>query len=201
MRMPSDTTDRDFPVATGQIAELQRRLADAAEAEGHLDIAYRTLDTAVGPLLLAATEQGLVRVAYQREGFDTVLEKLSSTLSPRVLEAPRRLDPAAHQLEEYFEHDRRDFELPLDHALSSGFRAAVQALLPQIAYGRTSTYRQVAELVGNPAAVRAVGTACATNPLPVVVPCHRVLRSDGGLGGYIGGLEAKEYLLELEGAA
>jgi methylated-DNA-[protein]-cysteine S-methyltransferase len=101
-------------------------------------------------------------------------------------------------LEEYFAGRRRSFDLPLDHALSSGFRAQVQRLLPGIGYGRTRTYKEVAELAGNPRAVRAVGTACATNPLPLVVPCHRVLRSDGGLGGYLGGTEAKEALLALE---
>jgi methylated-DNA-[protein]-cysteine S-methyltransferase len=119
-------------------------------------------------------------------------------VSARILRSPRRLDAAATELDEYFSGRRRSFDLPLDLSLSSGFRRLVQHHLPEIAYGRTESYKQVAELVGNPKAVRAVGTACATNPLPVVVPCHRVLRSDGALGGYIGGLDAKRTLLELE---
>ncbi|MFW5417916.1 methylated-DNA--[protein]-cysteine S-methyltransferase [Nocardiopsis sp. CNT-189] len=190
-----------FPVSGDDLARLHTALAARAADEGVLDVAYRTLDTPVGPLLLAATARGLVRVAFEREGFDTVLEALAAKVSPRVLEAPARLDPAAAELEEYFAGRRHGFDVPLDHALSSGFRRIVQRCLPQIGYGRTRSYKEVAELVGNPKAVRAVGTACATNPLPVVVPCHRVLRTDGGLGGYIGGLEAKTTLLALENAA
>lgn len=187
-----------LPLADGALAALHTRLADRAEEDGLLEVAYRTVDSPVGPLLLAATPKGLVRIAYQREGFDAVLETLAARISPRVLAAPHPLDAAATELEEYFAGRRRVFDLPLDHALSSGFRAVVQQHLPEIAYGRTRTYKEVAELVGNPRAVRAVGTACATNPLPVVVPCHRVLRSDGSLGGYLGGLEAKSTLLDLE---
>ncbi|MFW6187552.1 MAG: methylated-DNA--[protein]-cysteine S-methyltransferase [Actinomycetota bacterium] len=183
------------------LAALHRRLATRAEAEGVLDVAYTTVGTPVGPLLLAATSRGLVRVAYEREGFDAVLETLATRISPRVLQAPGRLDEAARQLGEYFAGTRTAFDLPLDRSLSAGFRLVVQRHLPGIAYGRTESYRDVARLVGRPKAVRAVGTACATNPLPVVVPCHRVLRSDGGLGGYIGGLDAKTALLELEHAA
>lgn len=190
-----------FPAADADLARLHARLAADAQAEALLDIAYRTIDTPVGPLLLAATEKGLVRVAYQREGFDSVLTVLATRISPRVLEAPARLDSAATELEEYFAGRRHMFDIALDHTLSSGFRQRVQQHLPQIGYGRTQTYKQVAELVGNPKAVRAVGTACATNPLPVVVPCHRVLRTDGSLGGYIGGIAAKTALLDLERAA
>lgn len=190
-----------FPVADGDLARLRARLSGAAEDLGLLEVAYRTLDTPVGPLLLAATERGLVRVAFESEGFDAALETLAERVGPRVLEAPRRLDTVARELEEYFAGGRHVFDVPLDFALSSGFRREVQRRLPHIDYGRTRSYKQVAELVGNPRAVRAVGTACATNPLPVVVPCHRVLRTDGGLGGYIGGLEAKRTLLDLERAA
>ncbi|SMC90891.1 methylated-DNA--[protein]-cysteine S-methyltransferase [Janibacter indicus] len=190
-----------FPIEPGAMADLRARLAARADELTLLDVAYRTIDSPVGPLLLAATETGLVRVAFEREGFDTVLESLATRVSPRVLQAPRRLDTAAAELDEYFAGTRRAFDLPLDLALSSGFRQVVQRYLPHIGYGHTQTYTEVAETVGNPRAVRAVGTACATNPLPVVVPCHRVLRSDGSMGGYLGGLDAKRTLLELEGAA
>lgn len=190
-----------FPIERGAMADLRARLAARADELTLLDVAYRTIDSPVGPLLLAATETGLVRVAFEREGFDTVLDSLATRVSPRVLQAPRRLDPAAAELDEYFAGTRRAFDLPLDLTLSSGFRQVVQRYLPHIGYGHTQTYTEVAETVGRPRAVRAVGTACATNPLPVVVPCHRVLRTDGSMGGYLGGLDAKRTLLELEGAA
>ena len=190
-----------FPIERGAMADLRARLAARADELTLLDVAYRTIDSPVGPLLLAATETGLVRVAFESEGFDTVLDSLATRVSPRVLQAPRRLDTAAAELDEYFAGTRRAFDLPLDLALSSGFRQVVQRYLPHIGYGHTQTYTEVAETVGSPRAVRAVGTACATNPLPVVVPCHRVLRTDGSMGGYLGGLDAKRTLLELEGAA
>lgn len=190
-----------FPIGPEAMNALHTRLAALAAEHGLVDVAYRTIDTPVGPLLLAATETGLVRVAFEREDFDTVLESLAQKISPRVLKAPRRLDTAAAEIDEYFAGHRHVFDVPLDYALSSGFRQVVQRYLPRIGYGRTQSYKEVAELVGNPKAVRAVGTACATNPLPVVVPCHRVLRTDGSLGGYIGGLDAKTTLLELEKAA
>ena len=183
------------------LSRLRDRLGRAAEAQGLLDVAYTTVDSPVGPLLLAATPHGLVRVAYGVEDHDRVLNDLSHRISPRVLRAPRRLDAAARELDEYFGGRRRVFDLPLDLSLSAGFRQLVQRHLPEIGYGQTRTYGQVAQLVGNPRAVRAVGTACATNPLPVVVPCHRVLRADGTVGGYIGGTGAKKALLRLEAAA
>jgi methylated-DNA-[protein]-cysteine S-methyltransferase len=182
------------------LARLHRELEQAAEREGLLDIAYRTIDSPVGPLLLAATPRGLVRVAYDIEDHDRVLDTLADILSPRVLRAPGRLDAAAQELEEYFAGRRHAFGLPLDMSLSRGFRLLVQQYLPSISYGQTRSYQQVAELVGHPKAVRAVGTACATNPLPVVVPCHRVLRGDGTPGGYVGGPAAKTTLLNLEAA-
>ncbi|MDN5682954.1 methylated-DNA--[protein]-cysteine S-methyltransferase [Corynebacterium glyciniphilum] len=187
-----------FPVDDADLARLRSRLADDAAASDILDVAYRTVDSPIGPLLLAATQKGLVRVAFDLEDFDTVLTALADKVSPRVLESRHRLDAVATELDEYFAGRRQEFDLPLDFAMSSGFRQDVQRYLPHIGYGQTQSYRQVAEGVGNPKAVRAVGTACATNPLPVVVPCHRVLRSDGSLGGYLGGLEAKSLLLELE---
>lgn len=189
------------PSDPGTLAGLRHRLGLAAEAEGLLDVAYTTVDSPVGTLLLAATPKGLVRVAYGIEDHDRVLDMLSQKISPRVLRAPRRLDAVALELEEYFAGQRRVFDLPLDLSLSGGFRQLVQRHLPEIGYGQTRTYGQVAELVGNPKAFRAVGTACATNPLPVVVPCHRVLRADGTPGGYVGGPDAKTALLHLEAAA
>jgi len=180
------------------MARLHDQLAVAAEVDRLLDVAYRTVDSPLGTLLLAATDQGLVRVAYDREDHDQVLQALCNQISPRILRAPRRLDQVARQLAEYFAGERRDFVLPLDFRLSHGFRRAVLGHLVLINYGHTETYAEVAAATGRARAVRAVGTACATNPLPVVVPCHRVLRSDGKLGGYIGGLEAKAALLSLE---
>jgi len=189
------------PSDAGTLSRLRDRLGLAAEAEGLLDVAYMTVDSPVGPLLLAATPKGLVRVAYDVEDHDRVLETLTRQISPRVLRAPKRLDAAARELDEYFARKRRAFDLPLDLSLSRGFRQLVQRHLPEIGYGQTRTYGQVAQLVGNPNAVRAVGTACATNPLPVVVPCHRVLKADGTPGGYVGGPAAKMTLLRLEAAA
>jgi methylated-DNA-[protein]-cysteine S-methyltransferase len=188
------------PSDADRLSRLRDRLGLAAEAQGLLDVAYTTIDSPVGTLLLAATPKGLVRVAYAIEGHDRVLDILSQRLSPRVLRAPKRLDAAARELDEYFRGQRRGFDLPLDLSLSTGFRQLVQRRLPEIGYGQTRTYGQVAELVGNPKAVRAVGTACATNPLPVVVPCHRVLRADGTPGGYVGGPATKKALLHLEAA-
>jgi methylated-DNA-[protein]-cysteine S-methyltransferase len=180
---------------------LHRRLEESAQQAGILDIAYTTMDTPVGTLLLAATEKGLLRVAYESEGLDQVLDTLGSKVSRRILKAPKRLDAAAFEIDEYFGRKRKSFDLILDLSLSSGFRQLVQKHLPQIAYGMTESYKQVAAVVGNPKAMRAVGTACATNPLPIVVPCHRVLRTDGSLGGYIGGLAVKTALLSMEAAA
>ena len=180
---------------------LHDRLVRDAETAGLLDVAYRTIDTPVGTLLLAATARGLVRVAYEREDHAKVLERLASEISPRVLHAPARLDAAAREIDEYFAGRRQAFDLPLDFSLSRGFRRMVLTRLPAIGYGQTASYAAIAALAGNPKAVRAVGTACATNPLPVVVPCHRVVRSDGSIGQYVGGADAKRALLTLEAAA
>jgi methylated-DNA-[protein]-cysteine S-methyltransferase len=180
---------------------LHARLVAAATEAGILDVAYRTIDTPVGTLLLAATEKGLVRVAYAREDHDLVLDRLANSVSPRVLRAPARLDPATRELEEYFAGRRSLFDLPLDLRLAQGFRRIVLSHLTEIGYGKTATYAAIAAAAGNPKAVRAVGTACATNPLPIVVPCHRVVRSDGTVGQYAGGADAKRALLALEAAA
>jgi methylated-DNA-[protein]-cysteine S-methyltransferase len=192
---------RARPSEERDLRRLHARLAEVAESEGILDVAYRTVDSPVGTLLLAATELGLVRVAYETENHDSVLQSLADRISPRVLNAPGRLDIVARELDEYFAGRLRTFGAPLDRRLSTGFRRIVLDHLSEIGYGHTATYATVAELAGNPKAVRAVGTACATNPLPVVVPCHRVLRSDGALGGYLGGPSAKRLLLSLESAA
>jgi len=180
------------------LSRLHTGLAERAARAGLLDVAYRTIDSPVGSLLLAATPRGLVRVAYSSENHDAILARLAAQVSARVLHAPARLDAAARELDEYFAGRRRTFDLPLDFQLSHGFRRAVLTHLRDIAYGDTESYAVVAAAAGRSAAVRAVGTACATNPLPVVVPCHRVIRSDGTLGGYVGGAAAKQTLLALE---
>jgi methylated-DNA-[protein]-cysteine S-methyltransferase len=181
-----------------ELNSLYAQLAARAEEEGLLDVAYRTLDTPVGTLVLAATPAGLVRVAYEREGVDAVLHRLADKVSPRILHTPRRLDEASRQLEEYFTRRRTQFDLPLDLRLAAGFRRSVLAYLPAIGYGQTASYQSVAAAIDKPRAVRAVGTACATNPLPLIIPCHRVVRSDGKLGGYLGGSEVKHQLLDME---
>jgi methylated-DNA-[protein]-cysteine S-methyltransferase len=177
---------------------LRATLTARAEAGQLVDVAYRTIDTPVGSLLVAATDEGLVRVAFARQGHDAALAALAEKVSPRILSAPGRLDAVAREMDEYFAGARTRFDLPLDRRLSTGFRRQVLAHLPDIAYGATASYAAVARLAGNPKAVRAVGTACATNPLPVVVPCHRVVRADGSPGGYAGGQAARRILLDLE---
>jgi methylated-DNA-[protein]-cysteine S-methyltransferase len=199
-------TDRDLVLSltepdAGRYGTLVARLAARAGDNDLLDVAYRTVESPLGSLLLASTPRGLVRLAYAREDHDAVLAQLADSVSPRVLRAPARLDAAARELDEYFAGRRRQFSLPLDFQLSRGFRLAVLTHLREIAYGTTESYAVVAAAAGSPAAVRAVGTACATNPLPVVVPCHRVVRSDGSIGQYVGGPGAKQALLALEAAA
>jgi len=200
------TNERDLFAALPTIDDevnrrLHRRLVAAANAAGLLDVAYRTIDTPVGALLLAATPKGLVRVAYASQDHDLVLEGLARDVSPRILRAPARLDGVAREIEEYFAGRRRTFDVPLDLQLSHGFRRTILSHLPEIGYGKTASYAAVAKAAGHPKAVRAAGSACASNPLPVVVPCHRVVRSDGTIGQYVGGVDAKRALLTLEGAA
>jgi methylated-DNA-[protein]-cysteine S-methyltransferase len=190
---------RHYPVDPEHLRRLHARLENDAQGSDLLDIAYRTVDSAVGPLLLAATPRGLVRVAFANEDRDGVLLALSSQISPRMLEAPVRLDPVARQLDEYFAGRRHSFDVALDWSLSRGFRRTVlEHLNTDISYGATASYAVLARLSGSPKAVRAVGTACATNPIPIVVPCHRVIRSDGAVGAYRGGPGAKRMLLDLE---
>jgi methylated-DNA-[protein]-cysteine S-methyltransferase len=183
------------------LAALHDRLAAAAEADGLLDVAYRTTDSPFGPLLVAATPEGVVRVAFEGEDHDAVLDALATAVSPRILRSGRRTDEVARQLDEYFAGRRRRFDLAVDLRLVQGFRHAVISRLGDIAYGATASYAAVAAAAGNPRAVRAVGSACAHNPVPLVVPCHRVVRSDGSIGQYLGGAEAKAALLALERGA
>jgi methylated-DNA-[protein]-cysteine S-methyltransferase len=182
------------------LARLHQRLERNADTDGLLDVAYRTIDTPVGTLLLATTTVGLVRVAYDIEGHDAVLAGLATVVSPRILRAPARLDSVARQIDEYFAKRRTAFEVPIDLRLAEGFRRNVIEHLREIGYGRRESYATVAAAIGHPRAVRAVGTACAHNPLPVVIPCHRVVRSDGSTGQYVGGPQAKSTLLDLEAA-
>jgi methylated-DNA-[protein]-cysteine S-methyltransferase len=191
----------DAAVDGHHLRALHDRLAAAARAEGIVDVVYRTLDTPLGSLLLAGTQAGLVRIAFAGQDHDRVLDDLAHRIGPRILADAHPLDEAARELDEYFAGDRRAFDLPLDHRLTGGFRAQVLARLPLIGYGRTATYAEIARAAGNPRAVRAVGSACGANPLPIVVPCHRVLRTGGALGGYGGGLDMKEQLLRLEGVS
>lgn len=190
-----------FPLDEEHMRRVRQLLDDQAGDAGLVDVGYTVIDSPIGALLLAATSRGLVRVAFDSEDHDAVLAELAEKISPRVLEADAQLAPIAARVEEYFAGQRRDFDIPLDRRLSSGFRREVQRQLSEIPYGTTQSYSEVAAAIGQPTAVRAVGTACAQNPIPLVVPCHRVLRSDGSLGGYRGGLPAKQQLLDLEAAA
>lgn len=176
-------------------AGLSRR----ADDEGLIEVAFERHDSPLGTIVVGATDAGVVRVGLPIEGEDAVLDDLARRVSPRVLHAPRAaVTRARHELDQYFDGTRRAFDVPLDWRLSAGFRRAVLHATARIPYGQTSSYRQVATQAGSPAAVRAAGTALALNPLPIVVPCHRVLRSDGAVGGYRGGPQAKAHLLDLE---
>jgi len=182
------------------LAGLRADLVRRAEAEGLLDVAYRTVDSPLGALLVATTPVGLVRLAFEGEDHATVLAAIADDVSPRVLQADARLDDLARQLDEYFAGRRRGFDVPVDLRLARGFRRAVLEHLRDIPYGRIESYASVARAAGSPNAVRAAGSACAMNPVPLVVPCHRVVRSDGSIGHYRGGAEAKRRLLALEAA-
>jgi methylated-DNA-[protein]-cysteine S-methyltransferase len=198
------TIDLDLAVPAlepGLLEALHRRLEHDAVGTAAPDVHYRTVDSPVGPLLVAATEAGVVRVAFDREGQDRVLQSLADRIGPRVLRTPGRLDPVARWLDRYFAGGTEPFNQALDLRLARGFRLAVLERLRNVPYGSTISYAGLAARVEAPRAVRAVGTACATNPLPLLVPCHRVVRSDGSTGSYLGGPEVKVRLLALEGAA
>ena len=184
-------------MSTTNLERLRTGLAERAASRGLLDVAYRELDSPLGRLV-AATEVGVVRLAFAGEGHDEVLSDLAARVSPRVLQAPRRLDGVAVALDDYLAGRSRGVDVPVDLRLLAGFRREVVESLPGIGYGSTATYTEVAERTGRPRAVRAVGSACANNPVPLLLPCHRVVRSDGSEGGYRGGPEAKRALLDLE---
>ncbi len=188
------------PHADADLARLRDRLAAEATAADLVDVAHRTVDSPYGSLLVAATPAGVVRLAFAGEGHDAVLERLAAEISPRVLVAPARLDDVARQLDQYFAGRRRAFDVPLDLRLAHGFRRRVLDHLRAVPYGATATYTAIAAAAGSPRAVRAVGSACATNPVPIVVPCHRIVRTDGTIGQYLGGTETKRALLALEAA-
>jgi methylated-DNA-[protein]-cysteine S-methyltransferase len=186
---------------TPEWIRVRERLAAAAEVEGLIDVAVERHESPLGSLLVAATDSGLVRLGLPADGEDEFLSELAERISPRVMYSPRAtLTAARRQLDQYFERRRRGFELDLDLRLARGFRRDVLNATARISYGSTGTYATVAAEAGSPAAVRAAGTALATNPVPIVIPCHRVLRSDGRVGNYTGGVATKVRLLELEGA-
>lgn len=197
--MRSLTDAVNLPDDDARLGRMRSELTTRARDEGLLDVSYRVIDSPVGSLLLAASEAGLVRVAFDIEGHDAVLSDLAARLSPRIMpDDGARLDRPARELTEYFEGRRREFSLPVDLALASGFRRQVLDALRTVHFGERLTYSELAVRSGRERAVRAAASACATNPIPLVVPCHRIVRTDGTLGGYRGGLPAKELLLGLE---
>lgn len=179
-------------------ARLTRDFTARAEHEGLVEVAYTVTESPFGPLLIAGTEVGLIAVGLPDLPFDPLLERLAAQVSPRVLEIPTRLEPVRRRLDAYFEGELIDFDLPLDLRLSRGFMRTALGVVADIPYGETLSYAEVAAAAGSPRAFRAAGSACATNPVPIVVPCHRVLASGGGLGGYGGGLAMKRALLDME---
>ncbi|MGH2685573.1 MAG: methylated-DNA--[protein]-cysteine S-methyltransferase [Actinomycetota bacterium] len=185
------------PPASLDLDDLAATVAGRAEAEGVLDVAWTTTDSPLGSLVLMATEDGLVMVSYH--SVDAAVDEAGRRISPRVLKAPARLDPARRELEEYFAGTRQRFDVPLDWRLVGPFQQRVLSACAAIPFGHVSTYQEMAASAGNPRASRAAGNALGRNPMPIVVPCHRVLRSGGGFGGYTGGIDKKRTLLELEG--
>ncbi len=186
--------------AREEAAAAARRLAERAAAEGLADIAYARVDSPFGALTVASTRRGVVRLAFPEEPVDAVLARLASRVSPRIVEAPSRLDGVRRELDEYFGGDRRGFEMALDWTLIGPFARRVLGETSAIPYGGKLTYAEVAGRAGSPRGSRAAGNALGSNPIPIVIPCHRVLRTSGALGGYAGGLERKRWLLEHEGA-
>ncbi|MGF1661608.1 MAG: methylated-DNA--[protein]-cysteine S-methyltransferase [Kineosporiaceae bacterium] len=189
MRVPGEAED---------VARLSRALARRADAEGLLDVAWDEVNSPFGTLAVCATATGVVRVVLPNEDRHAALAAIAALVSPRLLRAPDRLDAVRAELGEYFAGRRRSFDVPVDWRLTAGFRRLALAAVAEVPYGSTASYRDIAGAAGNPRATRAAGSACATNPTPIVVPCHRVLRADGALGGYLGGPAMKASLLELE---
>jgi methylated-DNA-[protein]-cysteine S-methyltransferase len=185
--------------ATERSAAAHRRLIDAARREGLLDVGYAFTDSPFGSLLVAVTPRGLVRLAYPNEEMDGVLAEIGRTVSPRVLESPSETDEIRRELDQYFAGGRTTFDVPVDFAAVVGFRRRILEAAERIPFGQVRSYAQVASEAGNPRAARAAGNALGSNPIPIVVPCHRVVHSGGGLGGYTGGLDRKVTLLTLEG--
>lgn len=188
--------------APGQAAELVVRTAARAAEEGLAEVAYATVDSPAGRLVVVATPRGLARIAYElpNGGLDRILDQVAERLSPRIVRAPARLDGVRRELDEYFEGQRADFDVALDWTLVSGdFARRVLQVTARIPFGATSSYRDVARQAGSPRAFRAAGNALGANPIPIIVPCHRVLASGGGLGGYTGGVNVKRLLLSIEG--
>jgi methylated-DNA-[protein]-cysteine S-methyltransferase len=187
-----------LPEEVSALARLRAALAERAGTAGLVDVAWDEVDSPFGVLAVCTTETGVLRVVLPSEDCDAALATVAARVSPRVLRAPRRVDAARAQLSEYFEGRRRSFDVGVDWRLSAGFRRRALAAVAGLAYGTTASYREVAAAAGNPRATRAAGSACASNPTPIVVPCHRVVRADGALGGYLGGSAMKARLLELE---
>jgi methylated-DNA-[protein]-cysteine S-methyltransferase len=206
---PEEAPDRTERALREAIAALEAppidftavaaRVSTEADREGLVEVAWARADSPIGELLVAATDEGLVRVGWTDDDYDWMLNGLAEAIGPRVVEAPARLDPVRRQLDEYFAGERRHFDLELDWRLSHGFTRKVLTACAAIPFGETRSYAEMATAAGSPRAFRAAGSALGSNPIPVVVPCHRVLRSGGALGGYGGGLPAKRTLLELEG--
>lgn len=179
-------------------ARAARRVAAGADRQGLVDVAYAMVESPLGPLLAVGTDEGLLMLRYADEGVDEALERIAERVSPRILELPARLDPARRELEEYFSGRRRAFGIPIDWSLITGYARAVLRATAAIPYGGASSYGEVSAAAGSPRGARATGNALGSNPIPIVIPCHRVLRAGGRIGGYTGGLERKRFLLDLE---
>ena len=188
------------PAAPFDKEALRMILARRAAADGLLDVAYGTYDSPLGPLMVVVTPRGLVRLSYAHEAVDEQLDEIAVSISPRILHAPARTDAVRRQLDDYFGGTRHEFDVPVDWRLVRGFAGNVLRATARIPFGAVSSYRAIATEAGSPNAYRAAGNALGSNPIPIVVPCHRVLHAGGGLGGYTGGLERKRFLLRLEGA-
>lgn len=199
--LPAEFKSQRMESIEARARRAARLVAERAAREGLLDVAYGFVDSPFGPLLVATTSHGLVRVAYPDRPVDEVLERLAHEISPRVLESPQATEEIRRELEEYFDRKRRTFAVPVDLSSVRGFGREVLRQTARIPFGSVATYRDVASRAGSPGAVRAAGNALGGNPVPIVVPCHRVVRTGGGLGGYTGGVERKMTLLELEGVS